>query len=63
MIKPDKNLNISVNSQPICTKLLEQSLFFRASQNESKKWYAMIKYEQKLNYDLGGFNSDGVLPR
>ena len=50
MIKTDKNLNISVDSQPILTKLSEQGSFFYASQNESKKLYVMIKTEQEVNF-------------
>ena len=30
MIENDKNLNISAESQPICTKPSEQGLFFQA---------------------------------
>ena len=30
-------------------KASEQSLFFRASQNESKQWYAMIKTYKNIN--------------
>ena len=49
MIKTDKNLNISADSQLICTKLSEQGSFFQASQNESKKCYARIKTDKNLN--------------
>ena len=40
MIENDKNLNISVEYQNICTQPSEQGSFFQASQNESKEWYA-----------------------
>ena len=50
MIKTDKNLNISADSQLICTELSEQGSFFPAGLNESKKCYAMIKNEKKLNF-------------
>ena len=43
MIKMDKNLNISADSQPIYTKLPEESLFFQGGQNDSQKSYAIIK--------------------
>ena len=46
MIKTDEKLNISVESQPICTQLSEQGSFFQASQNESKACDATIKTEQ-----------------
>ena len=42
----DQNLqkhNISARYQYFCTKPSEQGSFFRAGQNESKQWYAMIK--------------------
>ena len=41
--------NISVESQPICTKPSEQGSFLQACQNESKEWYAMIKTDGNLN--------------
>ena len=53
MIKTYKNLNISADSQLICTKLSEQGSFFWAGQNESKKSYAVIKTEQKVNFSSG----------
>ena len=49
MIKTDKNLNISVESQPICTKPSEQGSFFQAGKNESKECYAVIKTDENLN--------------
>ena len=49
MTKTDENLNISVDSQLICTKLPEQDFFFWARQNESKESYAMIKTDKNLN--------------
>ena len=45
----NKNLNISAESWPICTKPSEQGLFFPAGQNESKEYYAMIKTDENLN--------------
>ena len=51
-----KVLNISAGSQQKCTKPSEQDLFFWASQNESKKSYAMIKIEQKVKY-FSGFST------
>ena len=45
----NKNLNISAESQPICTKPSEQGLFFQAGQNESKECYAMIKTDKNSN--------------
>ena len=47
--KTDKNLNISADSQLICTKLSEQGSFFWGGQNESKKYYARIKTYENLN--------------
>ena len=52
-IKTYENLNISADSQLICTKLSEQGLCFWGCQNESKKSYAMIKTEQKVNFSSG----------
>ena len=47
-IKTDKNLNISADSQLICTKLSEQGLLFWAGRNESKKCYARSKTYKNL---------------
>ena len=52
MIKTDKNLNISVESQLICTKPSEQGSFLRASQNESKECYATIETDENLNISV-----------
>ena len=52
MIKTDKNLNIPVDFQQICTKLSEQGSFFRGGQSESKKSFSMIKTEQKIHFYL-----------
>ena len=49
MIKTDKNLSISADSQPICTKLSERGLFFSGGQNESQKYYVMIKTDKNFN--------------
>ena len=45
----NKNLNIPVESWPMCIKASEQDSFFPASQNESKECYAMIKTDENLN--------------
>ena len=52
MIKTNKNLNISVESQLISTEPSEQDSFFWASQNESKEWYAMIKTDENSNISV-----------
>ena len=39
-------------SQPICTKFSEQDSFFWTGQNESKKCYAMITNNKKLNISV-----------
>ena len=60
MIETYKNVNISAEYQQFCTKPSEQGLFFRAGQNESKEWYAMIKTYKKhkyLNRDEFSINS------
>ena len=49
MAKTDENLNISADSQLICTKLSEQGSFFHAGENESKKCYATIKTDINFN--------------
>ena len=49
MMKTDKNLNISADSQPIWIELSEQGSFFQASRNESKKCYVMIKTDENFN--------------
>ena len=48
-IKTDEDLNISVESWPICTKSSEQGLFYWADWYESMEWYAMIKTDRNLN--------------
>ena len=48
MIKTDKNLNISADSQLIFTKLSKQGSFFQGSQNESKESCAMIKTDKNV---------------
>ena len=45
----NKNLNISVESWPICTEPSEQDLFFWAGWNEFTECYAMIKTDENLN--------------
>ena len=52
MAKTEVNLNISADSQPICTELSEQGPFFWISWNESKKCYAMIKAVENLNISV-----------
>ena len=42
-------LDISAEYQKFCTKPSEQGSFFRASQNESKEWYATIKTYENVN--------------
>ena len=42
-------LNISAEYEQFFTKPSEQGLFFRASQNESKEWYATIKTYENVN--------------
>ena len=49
MAKTEVNLNISADSQLICTKLSEQGSLFCASQNESKKCYATIVTDKNFN--------------
>ena len=49
MIKTDENLNISAESQLICTKPSEQGSFFWISQNESKECYTTIKSDENSN--------------
>ena len=49
MIKTDKNLNISVESQPICTEPSEQGLFVQTGQKEC---YATIKTDENLNISV-----------
>ena len=45
-------LNISAEYQQFCIKPSEQGLFFRASQNESEEWYAMIKTYENINISV-----------
>ena len=45
-------LNISAEYQQFCTNPSEQGSFFKASQNESKEWYAMIKTYEKVNISV-----------
>ena len=52
MIKTDKNLHISPDSQPICTKLSEQGSIFQGSRNEFKKCCPMIKMDKNLNISV-----------
>ena len=52
IIKSNKNLNISAESEPICTEPSEQGSFFEASWNETKECYAMIKTDKKLNISV-----------
>ena len=49
MIKTDENLNISAESQLICTKPSEQGSFFWISRNESKECYTTIKSDENSN--------------
>ena len=52
MIETYKNVNISAEYQQFCTKPSEQGSFFRAGQNESKEWYAMIKTYKNVNISI-----------
>ena len=59
----NKNLNISVESWPICTKPSEQGSFFWASQYESKECYAMIKTDENLNISAESWLIWQILPK
>ena len=49
MIKTDESLDISAESQLICTKPSEQGSFFWISRNESKECYTTIKSDENSN--------------
>ena len=49
MVKTNNNLNISADSQLICTKHSDQGSFFEADQSESQKCYATIETDKKFN--------------
>ena len=59
----NKNLNISVESWPICIKPSEQGSFFWASQYESKECYAMIKTDENLNISAESWLIWQILPK
>ena len=59
----NKNLNISVESWPICTKPSEQGSFFWGSQYESKECYAMIKTDENLNISAESWLIWQILPK
>ena len=63
MIKTDKTLNISAESQLICTEPSEQGSFYPAGQNESKEWYAMIKTDEKLNISVESWSAQNLQNR
>ena len=52
MIETYKNINISAEHQLFCMKPSEQGSFFRASQNESKEWYATVKTYKNINISV-----------
>ena len=52
MIETYKNVNISVGYEWFCTKPSEQGSYFRASQNESKEWYAMVETYANVNISV-----------
>ena len=53
MIKAYKNVIISAGYQQFYIKPSEQGSFFRAGQNESKEWYAMIETYKNINISVG----------